>query len=111
MEDLDDNIKKLIAELNESGYQRALIPMRDSKYSYWKMFYNESHDKIYQIGYLFVNNFNYGMINTVPEFTFTQECHLIGDYNIFLSNNRPLTVYGFEEMALDFYNGVGKYMI
>jgi hypothetical protein len=112
MEDLDDHLKQVLTDLKENGYQRALFTMKDAKMSYWKMFY-DNEDKIYQIGYLFVSNRDNGLFLNLyggPDFTFTQECHIIGDHNIFLSNNRPLSVYAFEQMALDFYNATGKYM-
>lgn len=113
MEPLDKTTKGLISGLIENGYRRTKVPIPGARLCYFKIFRDETEERIYQIIYLFSDS---GYLNPWATsfdkkyLTVKQECHLIGDHNIFLSNNRPLTIYGFEQMSLEFYHSIGKYM-
>ena len=99
LNDVEDKLKSL-------GYRKYVQNLKHEDFTYWKTFYNDSNEKVYQVGVFFYDFRKYQEINGMPDKIAIQfECKLINtEDRIDLSVYKNITLQQFEEMSKTFYN-------
>ena len=96
--------------LKERGYTRYEQNLKREDFCYWKTF-KDGDNKLYQIGVLFYDFRKY--IDRDPHanrICTMYECMLLGEYRIDMTVSKDIDLPELEEMAIEFYNSMKKYL-
>lgn len=103
---LNDTEKKLV----ELGYRKYAQNYKGEDFCYWKTFYNNGGEKIYQVGILFYDfrkHIAWG--EAANRIGMQYDCMLLGGSRIDLSISKEIDLPEFEVMAKEFYESMKKF--